>query len=85
MRWRGSSRRELPIEELRSQLDEEFRAVPSSDPGGVRVAVNDDETGNWAEIEIGTGDIPDLIRLLEDARANAQAALDATRRDRRDA
>jgi hypothetical protein len=45
----------------------------------VRVAVNDDQTGDWAEIEVGTGDIPDLIRLLEDACADAQTALDAAR------
>jgi hypothetical protein len=64
-------------------LLEEFRVVPTSHPGGVRVAVNDDETGNWAEIEVGTGDIPDLVRLLEDACADAQAALDAARLGRR--
>jgi hypothetical protein len=79
---RRRERHQLPIEEVRAQRDEEFRATPTGSPGTVRVAVNDDETGNWAEIEVGTGDIPELIRLLEDACADAQAALEAAMRDR---
>ena len=83
---RRRTRHELPIEEVCAQRDEEFRATPIAEaPGVVRIAVNDDETGNWAEIEVGTGDIPDFVRLLEDVCADAQAALDAARLDGRDA
>jgi hypothetical protein len=42
----------------------------------VRVAVRDDRTDSWAETELGTGDTADVIRLLEAAGAEAQAALE---------
>jgi hypothetical protein len=47
----------------------------------VRIALNDDATGSWAELELGTGDIGDVVRLLDSARAEAQDALDLSVRD----
>jgi hypothetical protein len=77
MRFRRQ-RKGRPVEQLRDDWDEEFRAIAGPEPGSIRVAVNDDATGSWAEIEIGTGQTPDLIRLLESAHAEAQRALDRT-------
>ena len=54
----------------------EAGVTPGAYPGSVRVAVRDDRTDSWADIELGTGEIADVIRLLEAAGAEAQAALD---------
>lgn len=40
----------------------------------MRIALRDDETETWAEIEIGTGQVDDLVRLLQEAFADADDA-----------
>ena len=48
-------------------------------PGTVWFAVRDDATDQWAAIPMGTGDVPQIILLLETECTRAQKALDATR------
>jgi len=63
-------RRIRPIEQLRREWADEVRATAVG-PGTVRIARCDDETETWAEIEIGNGQADDLVRLLQEAFADA--------------
>lgn len=55
------------------QIASKVRALP--DDGTVVVAVKDQETGRWAEVEFGTGDIYLVLAMLRTARARARRRL----------
>ena len=82
-RRRSERRLQQEIDRLRDELLDSIRVEADAEsPGVVWLAVCDDASDTWARVPIGTGDVPEVMALLESARARAQEALDGTVRSR---
>lgn len=78
MRRAGFPRLHEPpsLDAIRREWADDLRITVGTDPGTVVIAVCG-ETERWVEIELGTGDVEHLIRMLNAAHDEAQNALDA--------
>ena len=67
------------MERVRSEWGDDLRIASGPEPGQVVIAIRDDMTDEWSQITVGTGDVDDVVRLLNDAYREADEALNRPR------